>query len=306
MVNMTTVEHPAIDERIDTDDGEHNRFSNFVAAGTRPEEVPAVRVSGDRPGPRTEGPNPMMATVDDKPGDVAEVDLNERLPPRMHALLSDLVRAGGDPHRIPTTDRNELILRLRQAGATYERIADVMGMAVSSVYGVVHKAMTKIDLHNTEQLRAELAADLRMFIDELRPLVHGVNGPFLDDKVGNMFLRAVKAYALLLGLNEPKRTQLTGSFMLPEQNPIAAAYIADLAAWIEAHQAVSVEGNINPPLPPGMDERVNVQPMTNGQVPHGGLGKSKWSMVVEFPAAEDDDEEFIQSGFSRTSVGSGR
>jgi len=290
---MTTVEDPAIDtdERIDTDDGERDRFSNFVGAGTRPEEVPAVsHVSGHRPGPRMERPDPTTTTVHDKPGDVADVDLNERLPPRMHALLSDLVRAGGDPHRIPYTDRDEIILRLRQAGATYQKIADVVGMAVSSVHAVVHKAMTKVDLHNTEQQRAELAADLRMFIDELRPWVHGVNGPFLDEKVGNMFLRAVKALALLLGLEEPKGTQLRGSFTLAEDNPEAAKYIADLAAWIEAHQAVSVEGNINPPLPPGMTERVNIQPMTNGQVFHGGLEKSKWSLVVEFPSPEDHDE----------------
>ena len=180
MVRMTTVEHPTIEtnEGIDTDARS----------------------------------DPMATMVGDRPGDVREVDLNEALPPRMHELLSDLVRAGGNTHRIPTTDRNELILRLRQAGATYAAIGEVMGMAVSSVHGVVHKATTKVDLHNTEQLRAELAADLRMFIDELRPWVHGVNGPFLDEKVGNMFLRAVEAYALLLGLNEPRRTQLNGPF----------------------------------------------------------------------------------------------
>jgi len=232
----------------------------------------------------------MMTTVDDKPGDVAEVDLNERFPPRMHALLSDLVRAGGDPYKVPTVDRNEIILRLRQAGATYAAIGEVMGMAVSTVYGVVHKAMTQIDLRDVEHHRAGLAADLRMFIDELKPWVHGVNGPCLDEKVGNMFLRAVKAYALLLGLEEPKKTQLTGSITLAEDNPEAAKYIADLAAWIEAHQAVSVEGNIRPPLPPGMTEPVRIEPMTNGQVLHVRQCRSRWSMD---PESGNDDEEFV-------------
>ena len=52
---------------------------------------------------------------------------------------------------------------------------------------------------------------------------------------------------------------------------------------------MSVEGNIRPPLPPGMTEhREMIEPMTNGQVPHGGLGKTKWAMVVDFPAEEED------------------
>ena len=73
--------------------------------------------------------------------------------------------------------------------------------------------------------------------------------------------------------------------------PIAAAYIADLAAWVEAHQAVSVEGAVRVPLPPGMTERVMDGSTTNGHAyRHDASGVGMWSMVVRYPADDDPDD----------------
>ena len=88
---------------------------------------------------------------------------------------------------------------------------------------------------------------------------------------------------MLLGLEEPKRTAAAHDITMVKDNPTAAEYVARLAAFIEKTRAISVEGAVKPPLPPGMTERVMVEPSSNGHGHVGPHGQGMWSMVVEFP-----------------------
>ena len=65
---------------------------------------------------------------------------------------------------------------------------------------------------------------------------------------------------------------MTGSFTSPDQNPQTARSIADLAVWIDAKQAVSVEGNTNPPLSP--DDRA-----CEHRAPNERAGGPRWLQV---------------------------
>jgi hypothetical protein len=100
-----------------------------------------------------------------------------------------------------------------------------------------------------------------------------------------MFLRACKALALLVGANAPKQ-RMTHDISMSQDNPEAIERVARLAAFIQRTGAISVEGRINPPLPPGMAERVAIE-STNGQDHyHDGSAKAghgMWSMVLEYP-----------------------
>ncbi len=211
------------------------------------------------------------------------VELAERLPARMAELLSVLVESEGDPRKMPMADRDELIIRLRVAGASFQRIAMVMDMAVSHTYRIVRKATGVAMTGDIIEHRRELYIDLKLFIEEMRPLVHGVSGQPLDKDTGMMFLRACKALALLMGLEEPKQRLVAHDVSMGQDNPQAAEFVADLVAWQKKHGAISVEGNVSIPLPPGMTERPAIAASTNGHAHHGRLGHGMWSMVVEFP-----------------------
>ena len=88
----------------------------------------------------------------------------------------------------------------------------------------------------------------------------------------------------------PKRSQsevTAGVCFGQVDNPQAAEFVADLVAWTKKHQAISVEGNVSIPLPPGMTERA----LPRGDASSNGYGAGKrgsgmWSMVVEFPRAD--------------------
>jgi len=120
----------------------------------------------------------------------------------------------------------------------------------------------------------------------LRPFVHDDEVPPDKDHL-NAFLRVNKAKALLLALEAPKATMVTPVLSETVDNPQAAQYVARLAAFIQHHQAVSVEGNIRPPLPPGMTERVNVSAGASTVGQAGPHGHGMWSKVLEYPREED-------------------
>ncbi len=193
--------------------------------------------------------------------------------------MTDLLPAHGD---LDKRNKDDIVVRLKMAGATYRQISAVMGISKSQaqrVYRVATGEQFKLDV---ARHRRELYADLELLIETLRPRVHDDEVPAHKDDV-NAFLRANKAKALLLGLEAPKATTVMGDFTMVQDNPIAAEFVADLAAWIHKTQAISVEGNVRPPLPPGMTERVMVEPSTNGHVHAGPHGQGMWSMIVEFP-----------------------
>jgi len=201
--------------------------------------------------------------------------------------MTDLLPARGD---LDKRNRDEIIVRLRKAGATYRQIAEVMGVSKSQaqrVYRVATGEQFKLDIAHH---RRDLYADLELLIEALRPFVHDDEAPPHKDHV-NSFLRANKAKALLLGLEAPKATTVTPVPRATVDNPEAAEYVSRLAAFIEYQGAISVEGAIRPPLPPGMTERVMLEPSSNGQVHVGPHGQGMWSMVVEYPRPEDDDHE---------------
>jgi len=196
--------------------------------------------------------------------------------------MTDLLPARGD---LDKRNRDEIIVRLKKAGATYRQIAEVMGVSKSQAQRVYRAATGEQFKLGIEQHRRDLYADLELLIEVLRPIVHDDEVPPHKDHV-NAFLRVNKAKALLLGLETPKATTVTPVLSEGVDNPIAAERVARLAAFIERTRAISVEGAVRPPLPPGMTERVTVEP-SNGHVHIGPHGQGMWSMVLEYPQPED-------------------
>jgi len=219
-----------------------------------------------------------------------EAPPRDALPATVRSLLNALQAEGGD---VDLEARSETIVRLHRAGCTYREIAVVFNISKTRVQQVYHAATRAEYERDIKEHRMDLYADLKILVEALRPFVHtDGNPPHKDDVAG--FLRAEKALALLLGLEAPKATTVTPVLSATVDNPIAARYVADLAAWIEKHQAISVPGNVRPPLPPGMTERLMIEPSTNGHVHVGPHGQGMWSMVVAFPREEDPTENVIR------------
>jgi len=212
-----------------------------------------------------------------------EAPPRDALPDRVRSLLNALQAEGGD---VDLDARSETIVRLHQAGCTYREIAAVFNISKTRVQQIYHAATRGEYESDIKEHRMDLYADLKILVEALRPYVHtdGIP-PHKDDVAG--FLRAEKALALLLGLEVPKATTVTPVLSETVDNPEAAEYVARLAAFIEYQGAISVPGNVRPPLPPGMTERAMLETSTNGHVHVGPHGQGMWTAVMENLREED-------------------
>jgi len=231
-----------------------------------------------------------------------EAPPRDALPDRVRSLLNALQAEGGD---VDLDARSETIVRLHQAGCTYREIAAVFNISKTRVQQIYHAATRAEYERDIKEHRMDLYADLKILVEALRPYVHtdGIP-PHKDDVAG--FLRAEKALALLLGLEAPKAAVVTPGLSETVDNPEAAQYVADLAAWIKKHEAISVPGNVRPPLPPGMTERPMIEPSSNGHVHVGPHGQEMWSMVVAFPREEDRPRETYEKSHTMENPTSAR
>jgi len=221
-----------------------------------------------------------------------EAPPRDTLPARARSLLNALQAEGGD---VDLEARSEMIVRLHRAGCTYREIAVVFNISKTRAQQIYHAATRAEYERDIKEHRMDLYADLKILVEALRPYVHtDGNPPHKDDVAG--FLRAEKALALLLGLEVPKATTVAPVLSETIDNPQAAEYVGRLAAFIQYHQAISVEGNVRPPLPPGMTERAIVEPCTNRGVHVGPHGQGMWSMILEHPRPEDESGDFAYVG----------
>ena len=187
-------------------------------------------------------------------------------------------------HTLDRAERDNVIVMLKRAGAKYRQIAPVVGVSPQRVQQIYASFLVgKMEVIDTEVYRRVMVVDLQLAIENLRVRVLDDEVPASKDDMDH-FIRLNKALAVLLGLEEPKRTWATHDISLTQDNPQAAEFVADLVAWQKKHGAISVEGNVSIPLPPGMTERA----LPSGDASSNGYGAGRgatgiWSMVVEFP-----------------------
>lgn len=135
------------------------------------------------------------------------------------------------PRRIAAKERAKRALELRQAGATYEEIAEALGYEDrSGPYRAVKNAL--------EELPREAAVELRrleaMRLDRLqraiwvRALGSGGDVPVPPDlRAVDRVLEIQKRRANLFGLDAPKRTEVTGAEGGPIEIEDAKAVLTD-------------------------------------------------------------------------------
>jgi len=194
--------------------------------------------------------------------------------------------------KLTVEQREDWIVTLKDTGASFSRIGEVMEVSKQRAHTIYKRAIVKRPGKYTldvETRRRDMAVGLLMLIETMEYKIHDEEYPSTKDEV-ILYLRTQKALAVLLGLEAPKATTVTPVLSATVDNPIAARYVADLAAWIEKHQAISVPGNVRPPLPPGMTERAMLEPATNGHAHYGPSGQGMWSMVIEYPRPEDGED----------------
>jgi len=100
----------------------------------------------------------------------------------------------------------------------------------------------------------------------------------------------IDAKMKLLGAAAPTASHVMHEDLNETFNEQAATKLASLAFWAQKHNAINVDG-FQPALPPGMTERVdpNSNELMNGHGIVGTHGTSMWSMVVDYPAPDDDE-----------------
>ena len=133
-----------------------------------------------------------------------------------------------------------------------------MKMPKSTVHRRYREALARLPaFRDIEAHRADVYADIELVLETLRPLVHDdEREPTKDDVAG--FVRALDAKVRLLGLDAPRESLVMHeSVGQREENPYAREYLMKVAAWARATRAINVEG-YQPPLPPGITERVGV------------------------------------------------
>jgi len=198
------------------------------------------------------------------------------------AAMADAPPGASTNSKLDQASRDELIVMLKQSGCSFRKIATVVGVTKAVAHRVYLRFLDgQADL-DTVRFRRAMVADLMLAIENLRSVVHDDEIPVPKDAMDH-FIRLNKALAMLLGLEEPKKTTMNHDITMTSDNPQAAEFVADLAAWIKKHGAISVPGNVRPPLPPGMTERAKVEPSTNGHGHQGPHGQGMWSMVLAYP-----------------------
>ena len=187
------------------------------------------------------------------------------------------------------------IVRARLDGLTYRVIAEQVGLSISQCQRIFEAARARrrgdIDL---EQHHRDLLNDIEDVLDYLRPWVLGepvpddVLPPPTKNPIGD-FMNTLKAKREFLALDAPKRTHEQSSPVGGgEPSEDIALFLASLNIWMAKTHTRDEKGWHSPPvLPPEMTERV--QPSTPGHEPCGPT-KSMWSMAVEFPAPDDNEQ----------------
>jgi len=196
--------------------------------------------------------------------------------------------------KLTVEQREDWIVTLKDTGASFSRIGKVMEVSKQRAHTIYKRAIVKrpgkFSL-DPETRRRDMAVGLLMLIETMEYKIHDEEYPSTKDELA-LYLRTQKALAVLLGLEQPKRTAVThDDITMTQKNPQAAEFLADLVVWIEREQAINVPGNVRPPLPPGMTERPMIEASTNGHVPIGPHGQGMWSMVLEYPREEDRPRE---------------
>ncbi len=213
-----------------------------------------------------------MSGTADEGGNVAVIDAE---PPTDPSFASTLT-----PEK-----REELIMVMRDAKVSFTRIGEILGISGQRVHQIYSRALLlhrdKYTLDVATRRRAA-AISLMMGLETIEYKIHDETHPSTNDE-WTFWLQTLKALTTLLGLEEPKRMAATHDVTMVQDNPIAAEHVARLAAFIEKTRAISVEGAVRPPLPPGMTERAMVGPASNGHVHVGPHGQGMWSMVLEYP-----------------------
>jgi len=187
--------------------------------------------------------------------------------------------------KLTVEQREDWIVTLKDTGASFSRIGEVMEVSKQRAHTIYKRAMLKRPGANTldvETRRRDMAVGLLMLIETMEWKIHDEEYPSTKDEV-TLYLRTQKALAVLLGLEQPKQTRRTHDITMTTENPQAAEFAADLAAWIKKHDAISVPGNVRPPLPPGMTERANPTGNAGNNGKAGPHGQGMWSMVLEYP-----------------------
>lgn len=109
--------------------------------------------------------------------------------------------------RVKTAEMRRKALDLRIAGATYEQIADGLGVSAPTAWGHVQAALAE-----SRKTTAETADKVRaMELRRLDAIVVGLWPRRTDPRTADTILRAMDRRASLEGLDEAKRLELTGA-----------------------------------------------------------------------------------------------
>ena len=104
-------------------------------------------------------------------------------------------------------ERAQPIVALRQEGLPFREIAARLGTSKSTCHRRYSAALAQLPpIKDLEEHRAEAFIDLRLMIEELRPRVHGLEGPPRRRDVGH-FLAAIEKEMRLIGLGEPAQDE---------------------------------------------------------------------------------------------------
>jgi len=141
-------------------------------------------------------------------------------------------------------DREEQALALRRTGMSYQRIADQLGVSKQAAHG-----MLKALFAESARELAEDANEVRQLeVERLDVLLEGIwhrATVEAEEKAIETCLRIMARRSALLGLDAPKRQELTGAGGAPIEIADARKEIHDVVARLSA--AIEAEGNSGEP-----------------------------------------------------------
>ena len=108
---------------------------------------------------------------------------------------------GKHSRRIVALEREQRALELRKAGATYQQIADAMGLSTMGAYNAVKRAIGKLNNKITEDAKAVRRLELERLNQAQLAIWPRVQKG--DIKAINALLRIMERRAKLLGLDAP-------------------------------------------------------------------------------------------------------
>jgi hypothetical protein len=155
--------------------------------------------------------------------------------------------------RVATAIDHGKVVKLRDAGYSMQRVAEITGYSVNHCYKVWRNTVDEVSgKRRVKQHQDRLLGMLERIMNVLEPMVTG--GPFemppipIDDPLDKL-LKAISIEAKLVGANAPQRSNLELSGEVTVENSEANKLVRDLAAWAVSTGAANSNGRPSSELP---------------------------------------------------------